>query len=241
MKTTLKYIAAFPVFFLALSVLNFFATLLNHHWLYHSLAQITVYGAAVILFCEMLPKYKFVTTVVWASIISVLHVLALCNPDINCSAHNVMVGICSVIGLWAGIYLVREIKQTPHKDNIKTTARDIEKELRGRYPGLQEFFNSVFSWLYSTLENENKKISQVIEKKEKPVAAAIYALLFFQVTEQIKQDDNMPPTIFGHTPIAVIERRNLWQFLFDKVKIYNYIPAEDMAAKKKEMETFLNG
>ena len=241
MKTVLKYVAAFPVFFIAVFVLNFFAALLNHNRIYHALAQITVYGAAIILFCEMLPKYKFRTTIVWASIISVLHALALCNPDINHSAHNVMVGICAIIGLWAGVYLVRETKPTPRKNNIKITAQDIEKELRERYPGLQEFFNGVFSWLYSILENENKKISQVITKKEKPVAAAIYALLFFQVTEQLKQDTNTPPVIFGHTPIAVIERRNLWKFLFDKVEMCHYIPADEMALKKKDMEPYLHG
>lgn len=152
-----------------------------------------------------------------------------------------MVGICAIIGLWAGVYLVRETKPTPRKNNIKITAQDIEKELRERYPGLQEFFNGVFPWLYSILENENKKISQVITKKEKPVAAAIYALLFFQVTEQLKQDTNTPPVIFGHTPIAVIERRNLWKFLFDKVEMYHYIPADEMALKKKDMEPYLHG
>lgn len=114
----------------------------------------------------------------------------------------------------------------------------IEKELRGKFPNIQDYLNLVFKWLYDVEKYDKEQITEAARIKNLPEKSIIYVMLFYQVSEQLKYKSDWKYSICGLPNEEEADKRHLWHFLFDKVKQFNYFPKDEMERWQRNMQPF---
>lgn len=117
-------------------------------------------------------------------------------------------------------------------------SKEIEKELREKYNLLSHYFDDVFPWFRKEVKEKYDSINSVARKKHVPQVAVLYAILFFQVTEQLKFGDWYVHR--GRLNMRGFDLYALWKYLADKLEHYQYFPAEEMEQRRKEIDEWIS-
>lgn len=107
--------------------------------------------------------------------------------------------------------------------HIPETLEGLKKEVFSTFPLLRDYLNSVFSWMFQEAAINPKSILSASEEKKVPVRAVLCALLFFQVSEQLK---------FKEPILDLAEIKKLHKYLLDKLSAYRYFTDEPSARDK---------
>ena len=116
--------------------------------------------------------------------------------------------------------LERETEELTNKNKVlqgEIENLNLEKEIFPVFPSLQGYLASLFSWLSQEISRNPDTIFSAARQKNVPVKAVLCALLFFQISEQMKAPESV-------ADVAEVER--LHQYLQDKLSQYLYLSAE---------------
>lgn len=100
---------------------------------------------------------------------------------------------------------------------------NLEKEICSAFPSLHGYLPSLFHWLSKEISKNPKTIFSAARQKNVPVKAVLCALLFFQVSEQIRYEESKED---------VSEIEKFRQYLLDKLSAYKYF-GEDSSDQEK--------
>lgn len=104
--------------------------------------------------------------------------------------------------------------------SVTETLENLKKEISSAFPPLQDYLASAFSWMSQEAVNNQVAILSASKQKNVPIQAVLCALLFFQVSEQLK----------FKVPISdPAEMKKLHKYLFDKLSAYHYFTYEPAA------------
>ena len=116
--------------------------------------------------------------------------------------------------------------------------KEIEKELREKYNLLSRYFDDMFPWFHKEVKEKYDSINAVARKKHVPQVAVLYAILFFQVTEQLKFGDWYVHR--GRLNMRGFDLYALWKHLANKLEHYRYFPAEEIEQRHKEIDEWIS-
>lgn len=120
---------------------------------------------------------------------------------------------------------------------LLSAAENIEKDLRRKYRTLGGYFDNVFPWVQNMAKKETDRFLKLAADKKVPPAAVIYALLFLQISEQIKAGGFRGGK--GTLNQQGKEMYTLWKDLLEKLEYHKYLPAADLAARRQEMADWI--
>lgn len=122
--------------------------------------------------------------------------------------------------------LERETEELTNKNKVlqgEIENLNLEKEIFPAFPSLQGYLSSLFSWLSQEISRNPDTIFSAARQKNVPVKAVLCALLFFQVSEQIRYEESKED---------VSEIEKFRQYLLDKLSAYKYFD-EDSSDQEK--------
>lgn len=94
---------------------------------------------------------------------------------------------------------------------------NIERELWEMFPALKSYFEGSFYWLSQEIYHNPDTLFSAARQKNVPVKAVLCALLFFQISEQMKVPESV-------ADVAEVEQ--LHQYLQNKLSQYQYFATE---------------
>lgn len=116
--------------------------------------------------------------------------------------------------------LERENEELNTKNQVltgKIENLNLEKEICSAFPSLHGYLSSLFNWLSKEISQNPETIFSAARQKNVPVKAVLCALLFFQISEQMKVPESV-------ADVAEVEQ--LHQYLHDKLFQYKYFAKE---------------
>lgn len=153
--------------------------------------------------------------------------------------------LIQILSVWAATFalpvlIAKFIISRPKKEkkNMTLPYKEIEKELREKYNLLSHYFDDVFPWFRKEVKKKHDDINAVAQQKNVPPPAVLYAILFFQVTEQLKFGDWYVHR--GRLNMRGFDLYALWKYLADKLEHYQYFPAEEMEQRRKEIDEWIS-